>query len=430
MNPLRRGARADTARSAMPTTASPFRHSIFGRLLRALGRQRQRVLVSVMNLGLTLAVLCGLGAVRSPVVGGTPQTDVGVTFSRRQAEYLGLPWQQTFSAVMDLSPTVVRLGAYWDEIERRRDSYDFSTLDWQLDRLPAQHYRVVLTVGMKAPRWPEYYLPSWLMRETRVGQYRTVSDDPVVRAEALRFVEAVINRYQDHPAIAYWQVENEPLDASGPRHWKIGADFVAQEVALVRALDPHRRPIILTMFVDTPPPLASLPPWRSYDENRARTLLDMADILGLDVYPSRGIHMFGRDFYLDWSGWAWERPAMTLRQLAMEQGKDAWIMEAQAEPWEPSRLVYLDDGQSRSVQPGTAASTFGRLSSGGFGTILLWGAEHWYMRQERHDDRSWLDTLRPLFRSSDRPPLGDDRPSLLPAEPGRRPSDLSRKPLD
>jgi hypothetical protein len=77
-------------------------------------------------------------------------------------------------------------------------------------------------------------------------------------------------------------------------------------------------------------------------------------------------------------------------------------MEAQAEPWEPSRLVYLDDGPSRSVQPGTAADMFGRLSSGGFGAILLWGAEHWYMRQERHDDRSWLDTLRPLFRSSDR----------------------------
>ncbi len=104
-------------------------------------------------------------------------------------------------------------------------------------------------------------------------------------------------------------------------------------------------------------------------------------------------------------------------------------MEAQAEPWEPSRLVYLDDGQSRSVQPGTAADTFGRLSSGGFGTILLWGAEHWYMRQERHDDRSWLDTLAPLFRSREQaPPPGG--PALLPSDLGRRPSDLSRKPLD
>jgi hypothetical protein len=279
---------------------------------------------------------------------------------------------------------------------------------------------------MKAPRWPEYYLPTWLMRETKLGQRRTISDDPLVRAEALRFVEAVVARYQDHPAIAYWQVENEPLDPAGPRQWRIGADFVAEEVALVRSLDHHQRPVILSMFVDTPPPLAGLPPWRSHDEGRARTLLDMADILGLDVYPSRGIRFFGRDLYLDWSGWAWERPAMTIRQLAVDQGKDAWIMEAQAEPWEPSRLVYLDDGQSRSVQPGTAADTFGRLSTGGFGTILLWGAEHWYMRQERHDDRSWLDTLRPLFRSNDHlPGIGDRKEKLV-----NLPLDLGRKPTD
>ena|SRR5687768_13680346 len=117
---------------------------------------------------------------------------------------------------------------------------------------------------------------------------------------------------------------------------------------------------------------------------------------------------------------------MTIHQHAVDQGKDAWIMEAQAEPWEPSRLVYLDDGQSRSVRPGTAADTFGRLSTGGFGTILLWGAEHWYMRQERHDDRSWLDTLRPLFRSNDQPPgIGDRKEKLV-----NLPLDLGRKPTD
>ena len=356
-------------------------------------------MVSLANLGLALAVLTGFGAVRPAARGETTSPEVGVTFSPRQAEYLGLGWKDTFSAVMNLSPTVVRLGAYWDEIERRPGVYDFSALDWQLERLPASTYRVVLTVGMKAPRWPEYYLPSWLMRDTRVGQRGTISNDAVVRMQVLRFVEAVVTRYEVHPSIGYWQVENEPLDPSGPRQWRIGADFVQEEVALVRSLDHRGRPIILSMFVDTPPPLASLPPWRSHDEGRARTLLDMADILGLDIYPSRGIRFFGRDLYLDWSGWAWERPALSLRQIALDQGKDAWIMEAQAEPWEPSRLVYLDDAESRSVRPGTAADTFGRLSNGGFATILLWGAEHWYMRQEIHDDRSWLDTLRPLFRS-------------------------------
>jgi hypothetical protein len=410
--------------------------SALAHIVRALRRHRRRALISLANLFLGVAVLIGLQMIRPVGRGETTSPEVGVTFSPRQAEYLGMPWKDTFSAVLGLSPTVVRLGAYWDEIERQPGVYDFSTLDWQLERLPAASYRVVLTVGMKAPRWPEYYLPAWLVRETTVGPRGTISDDPAVREATLRFVEAVVRRYQDHPSIAYWQVENEPLDPAGPRQWRIGAGFLADEVALVRSLDHRERPVILSMFVDTPPPLAGLPPWRSRDEGRARVLLDLADVLGLDLYPSRGIRIFGRDLYLDWSGWAWERPAMTLRQLALDQDKDAWVMEAQAEPWEPARLVYLDGTESRSVGPATAAETFGRLSSGGFGTILLWGAEHWYMRQERHDDPSWLDTLRPLFHSNDqlaavgRQPNGPDGPDGPASELGRGPSGLGRGPSE
>lgn len=385
------------AREMVPMTAWQALHALLRRTLRLARRQRRRATLVLVNLGLALGLLSALGMVRPSKTDAAIAQDVGVTFSRRQAEYLGLPWQAAFDAVLDLSPTVVRLGAYWDEIERQRGVYDFSTLDWQLARLPARGFRVVLTVGMKAPRWPEYYLPSWLARDVRVGRGGTISDDPLVRAETLRFVEAVVTRYRDHPSVAYWQVENEPIDPAGPRGWRIGADFLAEEVALVRRLDGGQRPIILSMFLDTPPPLAGLPPWRAHDEGRAQTLLGLGDVLGLDLYPSRGFRFFGRDLYVNWSGWAWERAALNLRQLAERQGKEAWVMEAQAEPWEPSRLVYLDDGESRSVAPGTAAATFSRLRAAGFGTILLWGVEHWYMRLDRHDDPSWLDTLRPFF---------------------------------
>jgi len=51
------------------------------------------------------------------------------------------------------------------------------------------------------------------------------------------------------------------------------------------------------------------------------------------------------------------------------------------------------------------------------------------MRQERHDDRSWLDTLAPLFRSSEQVSGEGTGATLLPSDAGR-PSDLSRKPLD
>lgn len=365
------------------------------RLVRRHGR---RCLMSLVSWAVAFSVLTGVWVMPHDVLrGGDGSPNVGFTFSRRQAEYLGMPWRETFDAAMELSPTLVRLGAYWDEIEREPGQYDFSTLDWQLDRLPSRDYRVVLTVGMKAPRWPEYFLPTWLERGVDLPKGARVSDDPRVREHALGFVARVVERYRDRQSIAYWQVENEPLDPSGPRRWRIGADFLAEEVDLVRSLDDRDRPVIVNMFLDTPPLLAALPPWRHHNEERAHTILQVADILGLDLYPSRAFRVMGFDLYLNWSSWGWERPALELRQLARSAGKDTWVIEAQAEPWEPSLLVYTDPLQSRSVRPSTAAMAFKRLQAAGFDTILLWGVEHWYMRLHRHEDATWWDTMSPFF---------------------------------
>jgi hypothetical protein len=364
--------------------------------VRALARRRP-IARALVGLAIVL-VIWPLLMPRSPSFAGeADDLNIGFTFSRRQAEYLGLPWQDTFKAAMELSPTLVRLGAYWDEIERQPGQYDFSTLDWQLEQLPAASYRVVLTVGMKAPRWPEYYLPRWLQRELDLPRDARVSDDARLRTRTLDFITRVVQRYRDTPAIAYWQVENEPLDPSGPRGWHIGEGFLAREVELVRSLDPHNRPIVVNMFLDSPPLLAGLPPWREHNERRARAILEVADVLGLDLYPSRSFRVLGMNLYLDWSSWTWERPALELRKLAHAVGKDAWVIEAQAEPWEPARLVYTDARESRSVGPDTAAATFERLRTAGFGTILLWGVEHWQMRRQRHDDATWWDAMQPFF---------------------------------
>jgi hypothetical protein len=88
------------------------------------------------------------------------QINVGLTFSPREAAYRDLPWRHAFDAALDAAPSLVRVGAYWSEIESTPGEYDFTTLDWLLDRATARQQRVLLTVGMKAPRWPEYYLPA------------------------------------------------------------------------------------------------------------------------------------------------------------------------------------------------------------------------------------------------------------------------------
>jgi hypothetical protein len=173
-------------------------------------------------------------------------------------------------------------------------------------------------------------------------------------------------------------------------------------VALVRRLDPRRRPIVVNMWVESHP-LVRLPLWRDGLKVRAGTILELADVIGLDVYPSRGVRVLGHDMYLNWSRSAWEEAAVDLQQLARAAGKEAWIIEAQAEPWEPARQVYTEAAPSRSVQPTTAADTFARLRSAGFPTILFWGVEHWYMRQHRHQDDAWWALLSPFLTGRTRP---------------------------
>ncbi|MCC7106073.1 MAG: beta-galactosidase [Chloroflexi bacterium] len=375
---------------------------------------------TVVGVTVGLVFLFGLLGLLTADIEPSPRSEklnVGFTFSPRQAEYLGLPWQQTYQAATMLSPNLVRLGAYWDSIEPSPGQYSFSSLDWLLDYSSTRNVRVMLTVGMKAPRSPEFYIPRWLDQQLNLPAGSQVADNAEPRARTLAFISQVVMRYRDRDKIAYWQVENEPLDETGPRRWRISADFLAEEVALVRRLDDRQRPIVVNMFVDSHP-LVQLPPWRQSAQDRAEAILKLADFLGLDVYPSRGVRVLGHDVYLNWSRSAWQQSVIDLQAVARSDGKDAWIIEAQTEPWEPSHLVYVDPPASRGVVPNTAVSIFSRLRAAGFPTILFWGVEHWYMRRERFQDDQWWKLLTPFF-SSPSDTAGGGVPATVPLKAGR-----------
>ena len=141
-----------------------------------------------------------------------------------------------------------------------------------------------------------------------------------------------------------------------------------------------------------------LAPWRQRElRSHAAMLLNLADVLGLDLYPSRSYRAHGGDWYFTWPSWVWKPTVEELLRLARRMERPAWIMEAQAEPWEPGRIVYTDAPLSRSVQPGSAAAAIRQLRDVGFDTILLWGVEHWYMRRERHHDTVWWDQMLLFF---------------------------------
>src|SRR5579884_975215 len=91
---------------------------------------------------------------------------LGVNFSHRQAAWLDLDPEETYSALLnDLRVRVFRLSVYWSETQPEPVRYDFTLIQRYLDLAEARRARVLLTVALKAQRHPEFYPPAWLLGE-------------------------------------------------------------------------------------------------------------------------------------------------------------------------------------------------------------------------------------------------------------------------
>jgi len=161
----------------------------------------------------------------------------GVNFSRKHAEFLGLDWQETYLAILnDLDPKRIKLITHWDQIEPNKSDYQFEALDWEIEKAKESGTELLLTIGMKTPRWPECHIPEWAKGLTKEGQQEYI----------LRLVENIVLRYRGENHIWAWQVENEPFFPFGECPWA-DKDFLNKEVALVRKLDTESsRPIVIS----------------------------------------------------------------------------------------------------------------------------------------------------------------------------------------
>jgi hypothetical protein len=256
----------------------------------------------------------------------------------------------------------------------------------RLDRLVTEAERsgqqLVLSVGMKAPGWPEFRVPARFSAATPANLE--------LPAAALGHVQRTVARYRASRVIAAWQLENEPLDAAGPRHWRLSRDFLLQEMAEVRRLDP--RPIVLSAFG---------PIRRTCDHVSSRDgcdagalagadavgsvpellgLLGPSDVLGLDVYTGVGVSRAADCWLARAAGWL---------SLAAGARRQVWITELQAEPWEPTPAT-LD--QPLSTSPARITADFATLRRLGYREILLWGSEYW-LRRARQGDERWLQAV-------------------------------------
>lgn len=343
---------------------------------------------------LGVVLLAGLVSAQGSSVHASAPRHFGTTFAHYELAARGLDWRAALDAADDLGLDLLRIGANWDAIEPREGTFDFAELDDLIARAAAKNYKLLVTVGMKAPRWPEYHVPSWAKPRLSpldaaldalvipiLGQRLgvEVSKDPHLRKRTLRFIEETVQHVKALPAasaIVAWQVENEPMDKAGPHRFWIGAGFLAEEVALVRRLDPGRTVLVNCWCEDQ---RISNFPWGDGDYS-IRNALALADAIGLDTYIDVGGMPLNR---LDEMNRCVRLPKDDLAR-AEAAGKDSWIIESQAEVW-------------GSYDPSTQDVRW--LVSQHLGedyrTIVLWGFESWYAKKLAGNAAMW-DTVKDL----------------------------------
>lgn len=313
----------------------------------------------------------------------------GTTFSQVQCGYLDIDWQSAYMAVLEMDLDCVRIGAYWALIEREDGVYDFRQLDWQVEQAEKNNVPLVMVVGMKSPRWPEFYIPEWLMKRTKLSFGQDIGKNELISKRTLSFIKKVIDRYKDREIIRYWQVENEALNRFGAKYWYIGKELLKEEVALVRKLDDNRRPIILTAAT-YPNRLLRAISFITLPHDAVEESLKLCDILGVNIYPVIGYRIGRWKLYMRAKKKERDDYFRKIISKIKKAGKEPWITELQAEPWEPGMLVYKGSGHPETAKPQYLASYVKEFEELGFKTILLWGVEYWIYRWTFHSDLSWL----------------------------------------
>ncbi len=300
----------------------------------------------------------------------TPPLINGVSFSAPHATGIGLDWRETYLAMLqDLGVRRFRLMAFWNQIEPAPEQHDFTDLDWQMDQAANHQARVILSVGRKLPRWPECHVPSWAKNLTELQQQEKV----------LKMLAVVVARYNNHPALDMWQLENEPLFLFGVCP-SFDPDFLSREQSVVMSLS--AKPILIT------------------DSGELSTWIPAAnygDILGTTMYRTvfsgRTQRLFSYDYLFP--AWGYRLKARIVKLI---RGKDVIISELQGEPWGAKPFQEMTKKERvASLSP----SRLNQLRSFATRTQLpeayWWGAEYWYWEKTVNNEPAYWEMARKFF---------------------------------
>ena len=302
--------------------------------------------------------------------------DYGITFSAKYAKELKLDPKETFDALVDdLNIKKVRLVAYWDEIEEVDGIYDFSSLDWQMQKAKEKNLDVILAVGRRVPRWPECHSPARVYEMTWEEQ----------KVELRDYIAKVVNRYKDFENISYWQVENEPfltVYASKKCGSTIDEDFLDEEIAIVRNLDPGT-PILTT---DS----GNLGLWaRAYKRGDAfgSTFYVYLTDDGIGEVKSIANHNY----------YKFKRLASQIlfgkkKTFLIETSMEPWLVGPIIETPIPLQLEFMNINRMDEI--------LARAAKTNFDEQYLWGAEWWYYLEQNGYPEIWEHLKEEVFNSN------------------------------
>jgi len=338
------------------------------------------------------------------------QTKLGISFRPLQARALDLDPGLTLDLLLTCPFQLVRLAAYWNQIEGRPGQFDTAELDRYLDQVEVAGKQVILAVGaIKNFGYPEFFIPAHRL-PTPLPEHELVSAQrhPELAEAASAFVHRIVERYRDRSAIVAWQVEHEAVDPLGWEHsWRLDSTLVAIEVAAVRATDPTR-PILLNGFLPTSTPVSWMQRWRTSDQGDSMAVAQqLADIVGIDYYSRHAVlGAGGYALYLDGGGLPWRRQSWRrVGRWAEERGGSVMITEGQAEPWEVVTVPPTPTGAvPYSCPPERIIDNYNfcleRVAdSVSLAAYLFWGAEYWVRRSALGDD-SYMGAFRRILADS------------------------------
>jgi len=331
-----------------------------------------KLLLTAVLAGLFVVILFWLLSIRP--VSASEDIRYGVTFSKFRAEELKLDWKETYEALLsDLQVKRLRLVAHWEMVEPEEEVYNFDEMDYQMRRAEEEGASVILAVGRRLPSWPECHEPKWIESHSFDEQKQYI----------LHYIAKTVERYKDSPALKEWQVENEPF-IIGFAIGQCGAldiDFLDEEVALVKALDPEH-PVLLTGS-------GELGLWSSTWKH--------GDVFGTTLY--RRVWNRDLDIYITYPTIpAFYRVQRSLAELITGEKKPVIIAELAAEPWPKGPIVDtpLAEQLLRMDLP-FLNRTINFAAKTGIDEQYLWGAEWWYYLKKVHNETEIWEWAKKLL---------------------------------